>query len=126
MPDPLGEGDARGAPQGTAKLVVRGASSRGSWPNARTDLLTFVLVLAFGYCLVENRSFLVTVPVLFGAVFCGVSPRMRGRWGWQGSGGSSLGGEFGDPFADAMQAELDGRLRGPGRESPPRTGSAED
>lgn len=126
MSDLSAPGEAKDAPPATARLVVRRDPNRMSWPPTRTDLLTLVLVLAFAYCLIENRSFAITVPVLFGAVFCGVSPRMKGRWGWQGSGGSSLGGEFGDPFEGVTQAELGEPLRlSLGPESPPKTGSAE-
>jgi hypothetical protein len=68
-----------GAPRAAARLVVRRDPNRLSWPPTRTDLLTLVLVLAFAYCLLEDRSFATTVPVLVAAVFVGVSPRMRGR-----------------------------------------------
>lgn len=66
--------------------------NRLSWPLSRTDWLTLFFVVAFGYCLVENRSVFITVPVLFAAVFMGISPRMTGPFGWQSGGGSSLGG----------------------------------
>jgi hypothetical protein len=88
-----------------------------------------VLVVAFGYCLIENRSVSITIPVLFAAVFAGVSPRMKGKWGWQSGGGSSLGGEFGDPFEGPTPAAPRAPLQldpGPDPESPPKKGSAED
>lgn len=125
VPDLEGAGEAREASRANATLVVRRDPNRVSWPPSRTDLLTLVLLIAFGYCLMENRSFVVTVPVLFGTVFCGVSPRMKGRFGWQGSGGSSLGGEFDDPFESSKLAEVGESQPGAlGRGSPPKTGSA--
>lgn len=116
-----------GAARTVARLVVHRDPNRLSWPPTRTDLLTLVLVLAFAYCLLEDRSFATTVPVLVAAVFVGVSPRMRGRWGWQSGAGSSLGGEFGDPFEGTTRAEaIAPRKPQPDPGSPPKTGSGED
>jgi hypothetical protein len=91
-------------------------------------LLTLIFVVAFAYCLIENRSPLITVPVLGAAVFTGVSPRMKGKFGWQSGGGSSLGGEFGDPFEGGLtQAGSGGELDpGSDRGSAPKKQSAED
>lgn len=101
--------------------------NRLSWPPLRSDVLALVFLIAFGYCLVENRGVEVTIAVLFAAVFSGLSPRMKGRWGWQSSHGSSLGGEFDDPFEDLTQAELGEPLQlGPAPGSPPKTESGED
>lgn len=109
---------------------MRRDPDRLSWPPQRSDILALVCLIAFGYCLVENRGVEITVPVLFAAVFAGLSPRMKGRFGWQSGGGSSLGGEFGDPFEDLKQAAADetplelGPAPAPG--SPPKTRSDED
>lgn len=120
---PGGGGDA--GPRRDAGLVVLRDPNRLSWPPTRTDLLTGVLTAAFGYCLIENRSFAITVPILFAAVFTGISPRMRGQFGWRSGGGSSLGGEFTEPFTGAVTlAELDEPLGlAPPPGAPPRTGS---
>jgi hypothetical protein len=99
---------AQGDTAPEVRLVVRGDPNRDpnrlSWPPTRTDLLTLVFVIAFGYCLIQNRGPAITIPVLVAALFAGISPRMKGPFGWRSGGGASLGGEFGDPFEDSKQA----------------------
>jgi hypothetical protein len=49
------------------------------------------------YCLIENRSAMITISLIAAALLAGLSSRMRGKWGYQ-SGTVSVGGEFADPF----------------------------
>jgi hypothetical protein len=52
---------------------------------------------AFWYCLLADRPVEITIATLFAGLFAGLSPRMKGRWGWQ-TKNAALGGEFEDPF----------------------------
>lgn len=70
------------------------------------------------------------LAALTAAVFSGLSPRMRGRFGFKTGANTSLGGEFVNPFAEATPAGPD-ETPGPGsapppQELPPRTGCDED
>lgn len=68
------------------------------------------------------------IAALVGGVFAGLSPRMKGRFGFN-AGQSSLGGEFESPFAGVTPAEPDDQLElgpaPPRQELPPRTESGE-
>ena len=80
------------------------------------------------YCLLEDRWPWVAVVAIFASLFSGLSPRMKGRFGFN-AGNASLGGEFEDPFPGATPVGPDEHWElGPARsrqELPPRTGSGE-
>lgn len=88
-----------------------------TWPPLRTDAIGVVcVVFAFG-CLIAGRWPALAGLALVGAIFCAVSPRMRGPFGFQG-GGTSIGGTFDE---DTGAAVVRGRLSPPAEESPPPT-----
>lgn len=68
------------------------------------------------------------IVAVLAAVFAGLSPRMKGPFGFK-AGEARLGGEFESPFAGPMQAEPDESLElgpaPPRQEPPPRTESGE-
>jgi hypothetical protein len=78
------------------------------------------------YSLLERRWPALAVVALFGLIFAGLSPRMKGPFGFQG-GGASLGGQFDDPFESPMPVDSAEPMElGQAPESPPKTESGED
>jgi len=110
-------------------LVVRELhrdANRLSWPPLRSDVVAFACLGVLAYCLLERRWPALAIIALFGLIFAGLSPRMKGPFGFQG-GGASLGGQFDDPFEDLTPADFGEPMElGPAPESPPKTKPAED
>jgi hypothetical protein len=83
--------------------------NRLSWPPLRSDVMAVVAIAICVYCVVTTTWPVIAVTALVGAVFCAVSPRMKGRWGFK-TPSASVGGEFVSPFEEATPA-------GPGERS---------
>ena len=115
---------ARRKPDDVQRIVPAHHLSRLTWPPLRSDFMAVACLTICGYCLVTTTWPVIAGGALIAAVFCGVSPRMTGRFGLKTGADTSLGGEFADPFEDAMPAALEEPK--PRQESPPRTGSGED
>lgn len=65
-------------------------ANRLSWPPLRSDVVAVACLGVLVYCLVERRW---AILALIGLLFAGLSPRMKGQFGFQG-GGARLGGEL--------------------------------
>jgi hypothetical protein len=111
------------------RLVVRDPhrdANRLSWPPLRSDLVAAACLGVLVYCLVEQRWPALAIAALFGLIFAGLSPRMKGPFGLQ-SGSARLGGEFDDPFEGLTPADFGEPMElGPPPESPPKTEPVED
>jgi hypothetical protein len=112
-----------------AKLVVRGDLNRLSWPPLRSDVVAVACLGVLVYCVLAHRWPLLAFAALFGGVFAGLSPRMKGPFGFH-SGTTGIGGEFASPFDELTQADAEqGLVLGPPPknrpppEPPPKTGS---
>jgi hypothetical protein len=99
-----------------------------TWPPLRTDVMALVCIAIALACLVIGRWPALAVLALVGAIFCSVSPRMSGPFGFQGGGGTQIGGTFDDAtggsvvvYATAIPQESETRPGAPGPD--PRTSS---
>jgi hypothetical protein len=68
---------------------------RISRPLLGTDFLIVACLAVVAYCVIAGRWPAVVIFALGGAIFCGISPRMTGPFGFSG-GGVWLGGSFDD------------------------------
>ena len=99
--------------------------NRLTWPPLRSDAMAVVAIGICIYCLVTTTWPLLAGTAFVGAVFCAMSPRMKGRWGFD-TPNASVGGEFVSPFEEATLAEPGERLeRAPALEPPPNRESDE-
>jgi len=88
-------------------------NNRLSWPPLRTDVMAVLCLALVVACLVTDRWPAVAVLALAGAIFCAVSPRMTGPFGF-----TSSGTQIGGTFDDAPKVVVRGRLTGSDRDSP--------
>lgn len=101
-------------------------ANRLSWPPRRSDLTAVLSWATAGTLIGLDRWPVLAALAIVGGVFAGLSPRMKGPFGFQG-GGASLGGEFDDPFGEPTQADsAEPKQLGPAPESPPKRESDED
>lgn len=101
--------------------------NRLTWPPSRPDVMAVAFFGIALYCVLAERWPAVAVVALLASLFAGLSPRMKGPFGFN-TPNASLGGEFEDPFAAVTPAAPEERWElgpGPRRELPPRTGSGE-
>lgn len=83
-------------------------NNRITWPPLRTDIVG-VLCLAIAIaCFVFGRWPFFAGGALVGAIFCAVSPRMKGPFGFSAGSGTRIGGEFEDPDPRRGQLHLEG------------------
>jgi hypothetical protein len=73
--------------------------NRLSWPPLRSDVIALICIGVVIFCPANNRWPGLAIFALAGAIFCAVSPRMQGQFGFSGSG-VQIGGEFVDPFEE--------------------------
>lgn len=66
-----------------------------TWPPLRTDVMAVVCVVIALACVLLGRWPAIAGLALAGAIFCAVSPRMTGPFGFKG-GGTQIGGTFDD------------------------------
>jgi hypothetical protein len=78
--------------------------NRLSWPPLRSDLVGALCITVVVVSMITGRWPGVLVFALAGAIFCGISPRMKGRFGFRGGGGTEIGGEFVHP-AEGLNPE---------------------
>jgi hypothetical protein len=89
-------------------------NNRISWSLLRTDFLVVACLSVVAYCLVVGRWPAVVVFALGGAIFCGISPRMTGPFGF-----SSAGTRFGGSFDDSTKIVVVSSFRPAGPNAPP-------
>jgi hypothetical protein len=58
-------------------------------------------------CFVVGRWPGLAVAALVAGVFCAISPRMKGPFGFSAGGGAKIGGEFDDPNRGQLELEVD-------------------
>jgi hypothetical protein len=80
-------------------------NNRLSWPPLRTDVMGLVCICIAMTSLIVGRWPGFAVMALAGAIFCAVSPRMKGPFGFQGGGGTQIGGTFDDYTAPPVVFE---------------------
>lgn len=68
-------------------------SMRDSWPHIRTDVLGIACLAVVAGCLTTFKWPGIVALALGVALFCAVSPRMRGPFGFS-NGGTRIGGSF--------------------------------
>jgi hypothetical protein len=93
-------------------------SARSSWPHFRTDLLGLASLGVVADCVVAVRWPLVVVFALSVALFCAVSPRMKGRFGFT-IGTTGLGGTFADELKTGLKERPTEPDRPSGTGAPP-------
>lgn len=120
--------DRKPAKQG-ADAPAPHSINRVSWPPARSDLIATASIAICVYCVVTTTWPFMAGAALIAAVFAGLSPRMKGRFGLKTGPHTSLGGEFASPFEEEepKPAALPALEPDPARvrELPPRTESGE-
>ncbi len=78
---------------------------RNSWPHIRTDVLGIACLAVVAVCLTASKWSGIVAFALGVALFCAVSPRMRGPFGFS-SGGTKIGGSFEEEPRVVLEAEV--------------------
>ena len=76
--------------------------NRITWPPLRTDVMALICVALAFYAIAKDASPAIAVAAIVGAVFCAISPRMKGPFGYSGGGGTRIGGEFMTPREEML------------------------
>jgi hypothetical protein len=99
---------------------------RAPWRHFRTDLFGVAFLALATACLATARWQVLAIFALGAALFCAISPRMKGPFGFS-SGTARFGGTFEDAlntFLKEQSSEPD--QRSPAEDAPSSKGPSED